>query len=222
MFVGLDGFRHGWVAVRLHESGARDLAFLGALRDILAWPFARAMVDMPIGLPDSGNRGCDEEARHLFGKHWPRVFTGARRWILDCSTQPEANEKAAAMEQQGVSAQLFCLGDKLRETDLLVREVGQHRILETHPELVFQRLNDGRPLPKKQTPEGHALRRKLLEADGFYDLDAWLAQRLGKGAKPDDVLDACACAIAARDRSAKVPIGDPQSDAFGLRMEIHY
>src|ERR1700743_1715249 len=46
MFVGLDGFRRGWVAVRLHDDGAHDIVFLPELRGILAWPFARAMIDM--------------------------------------------------------------------------------------------------------------------------------------------------------------------------------
>lgn len=222
MFVGLDGFRRGCVAVRLQRDGTRDIFFLRELHEILAWPFARAMIDKPIGLPDAGNRGCDEEARRLLGPDWARVFTGARRWILDCATQAEANAKARTAKQDGVSAQLFCLSAKIHEVDLLVRGQGQKRIRETHPELVFHRLNRGMPVPRKKSAAGLALRRRLLKANGFDKLDAWLEKRIGTGAKPDDVLDACACAIAARDSRHRLPVHFARTDAQGLRMEIHF
>jgi predicted RNase H-like nuclease len=87
---------------------------------------------------------------------------------------------------------------------------------------VFWRLNGCQPLAGKKTAQGRAARRALLEQDGFRDLDAWLERRLGTGAKPDDVLDACACAIAARDDGHRVPVKDARIDDEGLRMEIRY
>lgn len=150
------------------------------------------------------------------------MFLGARRWVLNCTSLAEANRVARQRGQKGVSAQLLCLRAKIAEIDRLARRLGQDRICETHPELVFRRLNDGMPLPPQKTAQGHALRRKLLKDQGFDDLDPWLARRRGTGAKPDDVLDACACAIAARERRAKLPKTDPRIDASGLRMEIHF
>jgi predicted RNase H-like nuclease len=220
MFIGLDGFRRGWVAVRLHKDGARDIRFLPELRGILDWPLARAMIDLPIGLPDADNRGCDEAARAVIAPHRSRVFLGARRWILDCGSPADANREARRREQKGVSVQLFGLRAKMAEADLLVQSNGQERLCETHPELVFRRLNGGRPLAAKKTAEGHALRRRLLEADGFDALDAWLESRRGTGAKADDVFDACA--VAARDSRDRVPARNPRRDALGLRMEIHF
>lgn len=221
IFLGLDGFRNGWVAVRLHGP-KRDVHFLHDADEILAWPFARAAIDMPIGLPDDGNRVCDVDARKLIAPHRSRVFLGARRWILDCRSSSHSNREARRRGQKGVSAQLFGLRSKMAEVDALVQHVGQDRIRETHPELVFRRLNGCKPLPAKKTQEGGTLRRRLLEADGFDKLDAWLEERLGTGAKPDDIFDACACAIAARDAFAKVPTANPLVDSRKLRMEIHY
>ena len=43
---------------------------------------------------------------------------------------------------------------------------------------------------------------------------------LQAGAKSDDVLDACAVAIAARDAVGSVPEGTPPRDAYGLAMQI--
>lgn len=220
-FVGLDGFRGGWAAVRI-EGRRRTLEFPDRVERLLDAPFARAAIDIPIGLPEDGNRGCDEAARALIAPHRSRVFLGARRWMLSCATLAEANREARRRAQKGVSAQLFCLAPKIAEVDALVRRVGQDRIRETHPELVFWRLNGRTPLPPKKTPDGHARRRALLERAGFDALDEWLARRIGTGAKPDDILDACACALAAREGRHKAPATGARTDGRGLTMEIHY
>lgn len=220
MFVGLDGYRGGWVAVWIGERESR-IEFIPAIDSILDKPFKRAMIDIPIGLPLDGYRGCDEAAREFLAPHQSRVFLGARRWILDSPSLAEANREARRLEQKGVSAQLYCLSRKIEEVDRLVRKAGQRRIRETHPELVFRRLH-GKSLPSKKTPQGHTVRRAILENAGFRELDSWLQKRLGTGAKPDGVLDACACAIAAKDGRDRLPARDARSDDDGLRMEIHY
>ncbi|NGX98010.1 MAG: DUF429 domain-containing protein, partial [Candidatus Afipia apatlaquensis] len=70
---------------------------------------------------------------------------------------------------------------------------------------------------------GARLRRVLLKRDGFAMIDTWLNEtRIGQGAKADDVLDACACAIAARDFSARLPEGDAPRDSSGLPMQIWF
>lgn len=220
-FVGLDGFRKGWVAVSI-DGHARSIEFLDSLDRLSDKPFRRAAIDIPIGLPPDGNRGCDEAVRTLIAPHGSRVFLGARRWILECRTLAEANREARRRGQKGVSAQLFCLMPKIAEADRLVRRLGQEKIWETHPELVFWRLNGNAPLPSKKTPQGHAMRRRLLERDGFEELDTWLDSRIGTSAKPDDVLDACACAVAARDGRYKVPTERVRTDRCCLKMTICY
>jgi predicted RNase H-like nuclease len=88
---------------------------------------------------------------------------------------------------------------------------------------VFFRLNDGKPLPKKKSEEGDLFRRHLLERQGFRDLDAWLSvKRIGTGAKRDDVLDACAVALAARDVAKRIPEEAPPIDAYRLPMQIWF
>ncbi len=96
-------------------------------------------------------------------------------------------------------------------------------IREVHPELVFLRLNDNKPLPSKKSEEGDLLRRHLLKRHGFSDLDEWLSgARIGTGAKRDDVLDACAVAIAARDVAERIPQGTAPIDAYRLPMQIWF
>ena len=88
---------------------------------------------------------------------------------------------------------------------------------------MFLRLNGEVPLPPKKSEEGDTLRCRLLGQLGFRAIDRWLNEaRIGTGAKRDDVLDACAVAIAARDPKGCLPDGTPPLDAFGLPMQIWF
>ncbi|GLH79272.1 hypothetical protein SSBR45G_41810 [Bradyrhizobium sp. SSBR45G] len=220
--LGLDGFSRGWVAVAI-EGDARSISFPADISTALAAPFARAAIDIPIGMTDDGDRACDQLARDQLAPHRSRVFTGARRWLWEDYTDPdEANKEASRRGQSRASRQLWHLGRKIMEVDAFVRAHRDGDIREAHPELVFLRLN-GAPLPSKKTEEGAALRRKLLVAAGFAVIDDWLTRaRIGTGAKPDDVLDACAVALAARDCAGSVPEGKPPRDAHGVAMQIWF
>ncbi len=100
----------------------------------------------------------------------------------------------------------------------------QARVRETHPELIFQRLHGGASLPSKKSHDGMRLRRRMLLDRGFASIDAWLGERIGAGVKPDDILDACACAWAAKEASAerRLPKRRQAPDAKGLKMEIWF
>jgi hypothetical protein len=64
---------------------------------------------------------------------------------------------------------------------------------------VFWRLNGGEPLAKKKTDGGRAQRVALLKPLGFDQIENWLSWRHGTGIGRDDLIDACARALAARD-----------------------
>jgi len=220
--IGLDGCRRGWIAVEVGPL-SRAIHFVASLDEVPRRPFDRLAIDMPIGLPDRGERACDIEARALLRPHGARVFTGARRSLWDYASQADANRALRARGEAGVSAQLWNLRAKIREVDAALTPALRARVIEAHPELTFLRLNGGRPLPSKKSAEGLAMRRDLLLRDGFAELDVWLMRwRKGKGAKPDDVVDACAAAIAARDARHVLPAGEAPRDARGLAMQIWY
>ncbi|KTS42491.1 NUDIX hydrolase, partial [Methylobacterium indicum] len=110
---------------------------------------------------------------------------------------------------------------RIREADALLRTRPelQARVYEVHPELAFQGLNGGTPLPEpKRKPAGAALRRDLLTRAGLpADLP------VPKGAKPDDLLDALAAFAVARAiaKGHGVPYPDPpERDAHGLPAAI--
>jgi predicted RNase H-like nuclease len=219
--LGLDGFSKGWVAVLL-DGDLHEIRFCRDVAEALSIGFDRAAIDIPIGMTDDGERACDLLARERLRPHSSRVFTGARRWLWTEFSDPDrANEDARRRGQKRVSRQLWHLGPKIMEVDRFVQANGKHDIREAHPELVFLRLNAGKPLPSKKSEEGLRLRRRLLKREGIGAIDKWLTnERISTGAKSDDVLDACAVAIAARDAAGCVPEGAAPCDAYGLPMQI--
>ena len=218
-YLGLDGFRFGWVAVWIDDRGQHGFDYAPGLMRLLAMPNARAMIDMPIGLKPSGYRTCDLHARELIG---PAVFLGARRDLWTFSDMAAANRHYWEREGKGrgISAQLWNIRDKIRDVDAIMTPTGQATIGEAHPELIFWNLAGRVRLATKTSAEGREQRIALLVQRGFTRLPKWLTQRHGTGIGRDDLIDACACAAAARDSTARV--GGDEIDPRGLRMEINY
>ena len=221
--IGLDGFSRGWVAVLL-DGDSQNISFYRDIAGALSGPFDRAGIDIPIGMTEDGERACDLLAREKLRPHASRVFTGARRWLWQEFSDPDqANLEALRRGQTRVSRQLWHLGRKIMEVDAFLRTHPPIDVCEVHPELVFLRLNGSKPLPAKKSEEGDALRRRLLKRQGFRAIDRWLNEaRVGTGAKRDDVLDACAVAIAARDPKGCLPAGEPSLDKYQLPMRIWF
>lgn len=221
--AGVDGCRGGWIAV-LHDRAADAWQVAVAARWSDLPPADRVAVDMPIGLPDGGRRGCDFAARALLGpRRSASVFIGLRRPLLGFATYPEANAWAKA-DGSGLAKQAWFLLPKIAEIDRAVAPGDQDRIHECHPELAFLRLGGGPIVESKRTPAGVAIRAALLSAAGVpvATLREGLERRR---AAVDDLLDAAALTLTAgriADGTAIRLPADPPRDARGLRMEIWY
>jgi predicted RNase H-like nuclease len=218
-YVGIDGFRGGWVAAWIDGEADCGFDYSSDLSRLLADPYKRVMIDIPIGLKSSGHRRCDVAARAWLGAS---VFLGARRNFWDFSDQASANRHYWQQEgsRMGISCQLWNIRDKIREVDEFMTPARQETIQETHPELIFFRLNGQVRLESKKTAAGRKQRIGILRQQGFRKISHWLMRRHGIGIGRDDLIDACACAIAARDANAA--LGEGERDLRGLRMEINY
>jgi len=222
--MGVDGARGGWIGVRRRSQGLPEVVVAPRWHEL---PVADVVcVDMPIGLPDSGRRGCDLAARALLGPRRSSVFLDLRRPLLGFDDYAAALAWAKA-DGAGFSKQAWNILPRIAEIDRSVGPVDQDRVFETHPELVFMRLGGEVPMEHaKRTAAGAAERRAALEAAGFAGLDGLLAGLDRRKAAADDLLDACAlawCAGAiARGEGRRLPEGEPPRDARGLRMEIWY
>jgi len=245
--VGVDGCPGGWIAVWQDDGEPAVLVFPAFAGLIAAFPEdAIIAVDMPIGLPEfSGQGGRSPEAlvRPLLGQRQSSVFSIPSRQAVYAETSPfttvaewyaahrRASEVAVRTSDppRGVSIQAFGIFGKIREIDTLLRERPDlaERVIESHPEVAFMRLNEGAPmaLPKKVkgivNPAGMAERKALLRRHGCEQ--AFLDRRPPAGAKSDDFLDACCMMLVAGRirRGEAVSYPDPPGrDAHGIPVAI--
>ncbi len=188
-YLGLDGFRGGWVAAWIDDDGQHGFDYSASISRLLSTPYTRAMIDMPIGLKMRGHRNCDLRARELVGAS---VFLGARRNLWKFPDQASANRYYWQHEGRGmgVSCQLWNIQDKIKEVDDFITPERQATIGEAHPELIFRKLADGIRLDGKKSARGCEQRVHLLAGRGFVRLSKWLTQRFGTGIGYDDLIDA--------------------------------
>lgn len=222
VFVGIDGSRGRWVAVGLDRDGTFSSAVLSnSLRETVSrFSSARVFaIDVPLGLPDSGARKADLEAKMLLGPRRSTIFMAPPRPVLLCKTYKEARERAVELTGKSISAQAFALRHNVLEAEALAMD---ERVFEVHPELAFRSLTGRVVLTSKRTWNGAVERQAALSSVGIT-----LPAQLGEaGDVPvDDVLDAAVCAWVARriglGESESVP-SEPELDVSGRPVAIHF
>lgn len=247
--AGVDGCKAGWVAVIRRDAGTMPEAMVfSAFSELLAAlpDDAIVAVDMPIGLPDfsgRGGRGPEALVRPLLGQRQSSVFSIPSRAAVYADTAEftdldawyaahrRASEVAFKTSEppRGVSIQAFGIFSKIREIDALMveRPAMRERVIESHPEVAFWRLNDERAmsLPKKikgrVNPDGMEERKALLARVGHER--GFLDRVPPRGAAEDDFLDACAMMLVAdrhrRNETRSFPT-PPGRDSYGIPVAI--
>ncbi|WP_135305303.1 DUF429 domain-containing protein [Haloarcula amylovorans] len=192
---------------------------------------ARILVDIPIGLVESGDpvRRCDELARTVLGPRSVAVFDPPVREATRKRRYSTANRVHERKSGQELSEAAFARREGIAMCDELLREVPEAAavVRESHPELCF-RAFAGEPLEyPRETAGGYAERMRTLVN---YDRDAApLVQRVaeatdGHDVTVADVLDTVALAYTARpaDGDLRTLPSEPPTDAAGLPMELVY
>ena len=223
---GIDGCPAGWVALGAAAGEPLQDATLQcfvapsieSLMEELTRKYSQPIVvaiDMPIGLPQrSGWRPCDLKARQALGARRASIFPVPSRSDLQATD-------FAQLKGSGLSIQAFNLFKKIRQLDEWMDPERQKFCRETHPELVFWRLNQGQTLESKRTAVGAQQRREIVSAS---------LPQIGKlqrvsGCRPDDLLDAAALLLAAwrlQHSQENCAFDSCQLDDRGLSMEICY
>jgi predicted RNase H-like nuclease len=221
-FLGVDGSRGRWVAVALGKDGHFQSALLAdSLREIVASYRTAAVIaiDVPIGLPESGQRQADLEAKMLLGPRRSTIFAVPPRPVLAATTYAAARERALELTGKSISAQSFALRHNILEAEHLALD---DRVHEVHPELAFRALSGRVLLSNKRTWRGAVERQEALAK-----VEITLPSHLGSAgdAPIDDVLDAAVCAwVATRIASgsaSSVP-AEPELDPTGRPMAIWF
>jgi predicted RNase H-like nuclease len=224
-FAGVDGCKNGWlVASATQDLTQVELKVYKDFASIVADNYTVIAVDIPIGLPDSGARLCDQQARQVIGPRRSSVFPCPIRPTLEAPSYSEACSVGRRIDGRGLSQQAWAIVPKISEVDTHMSPEIQKRIIEVHPELCFWALNGERPLQHhKKSVDGIAMRRSLLAAKG---IDANLLHaRPPRGAAIDDVNDAMAALVTAvlfhQGQGKRLP-PQPPTDSRKLRMEMWY
>jgi len=228
--AGVDGCRTGWLRI-CRDPASGELAF-----DVVETPEALltreprpalVALDIPIGLPATGSRQCDVEARSLLGPRRTSVFPAPLRPALRAASREEASAITARIHGKRVSIQAWAIHPRIRAVDrwLASDPLARCAVREVHPEVSFLEWNGGRPMRwSKKTRDGRAERCALATA--------WLGEEAlrrardelpRKGVAPDDILDAIAALWTAHriaEGTARTLPASPPRDETGLPMQI--
>lgn len=159
VIMGVDACRAGWLGISMDvHSRQLEAHVFGSIDELFAQTTGTIAIDIPIGLPDSGDRGCDKAARAALGK--PRscsVFCAPIRAAINAGTHLEATRITKARDKRGVSAQSWGIFKKILAVDACLRASKElrQRVYEVHPEVSFwawNRFRSMRESKKKGSP----------------------------------------------------------------------
>jgi predicted RNase H-like nuclease len=221
MIAGVDGCGDRWIAVVDSGDGRTEIRPPVSLPELLECRELELLVmDIPIGLTDSGPREADLLARQFLGKRGCCVFPAPIRPILDCGSWEEACRVRFAVEGKKISKQMFGILDKVREVDAALRRLRSGNIFEGHPEVSFALMNNGSPLLiGKKKSAGRDYRTELISRC-FSGASEKLSEHRHHR---EDILDAYALLWTAKrikSNNARTFPSDHKPDRLGLRMEI--
>jgi predicted RNase H-like nuclease len=234
LFVGADRCSGAWFAVAFGREGFDHAAVydeVGTIWMRYEGVAQRILLDVPIGLVESGSEGreCEPLARQVLGPRRSSVFTPPVREATRKRRYRAAKRVNERKTGKGISKQAFAISEAIAEVDDLLQAVPEARdvIAEAHPEVCF-RAFAGTPLEhSKRTAAGYAERMRALagfDRDAPVVVQAAAEATAGAVVRVDDVLDAVALGYTARPGPGELRSlpTDPPTDAAGLPMRMVY
>ena len=234
LFVGAVWCSGPWLAVVFDGTELDHAAVYDGVGDV--WlryeeRAARLLVDVPVGLVESGQEGrsCDSLARDLLGPRRDAVFHPPTREATLKRRFPAANRTHQRNTGRELSRAAFDASEALAAVDELLQELPEARDIvgEAHPELCF-RAFAGSPLEfPRDVAAGYAERLRTLaehDPDGPVTVQRVAEATDGAAVAVADVLDAVALAYTARPGAGTLRSlpSDPPKDAIGLPMRMWY
>lgn len=235
LIFGIDATRLGWIGAGIGKNKG-EIYFYKKFADLIKKisSQSRILVDMPIGLADKNiafypQRPCDAAARKLLGKKHSSIFSPPCTEALYEKNYTDASQVNFEILGKKLSKQSWNIIPKIREVNafLHLNPEWRGKILESHPELTFQFLNNNHPLlHSKKKKEGIIERIHILEK--HYPAAGNLFERFLKdnsvtsNANKDDMADALCLAVLNYTRGDNLQnISDKYpEDSLGNRMGI--
>lgn len=230
--VGIDACKGKWVAVCISDKGFEVDKF-DTIGDVCkSYPDCDTyLIDIPIGLPESRDEiRPDMLVKKELGRKGSSIFPVPCRQAVYADDKARARELNISALGKNLSEQSIGISKAIRQVDefLQVNPEWKNRLLESHPELCFSKLNGNQPImEKKTTSEGHNNRLEILRR--YYPAaDKVIEKFLSDGPnrkKTDDVVDALCLAVMGRlilENGCRRFPEKPTMDSTGLLMQIVY
>jgi len=208
-WLGVDWAGGCWVVVRYGEDAliTTEPSILNIWHEYGNKESIHAIVvDIPIGLPSSDSRVCDQEARDRLGSRRNTIFPIPHRDVVEADDYDTARE----LNNNSLGSQSWWLFPRIREVDVFLQHhpAALEKTYESHPELCYYELSKEQ-LKSKDTESGIDARLAIIDdviddSAGFYDTVRTIVQDRNSGAewhdrisktRRDDVLDAAILAI---------------------------
>jgi predicted RNase H-like nuclease len=115
--IGLDGCRGGW-AVATSENGVVSFSVIERLDGLDLTDVARIFIDIPVGLPETGQRTCDLKLREKLPSYLKSsVFQCPVRDAVFAPDYTEARRISIDKTGKSMSIQAWNICPKIREAD---------------------------------------------------------------------------------------------------------
>jgi predicted RNase H-like nuclease len=208
-WLGVDWADGCWIVVRYGEEPlvTTEPSILNVWHEHVESDSVRAvLIDIPIGLPNSGSRVCDRKAQDRLGNRRSTVFSVPRREVVETDDYDTARE----LNNGSLGSQSWWLFPRIREVDVFLQRnpAALKKTYESHPELCYYELA-GEQIDSKDTKSGIDTRLSIIDemtddVPKFYDEVETVVRdredgaewhnRISKGRR-DDVLDAAILAV---------------------------
>ena len=232
-YVGVDGCPAGWFAIWciVHPEGQPSedesigYAIFNDISDLMSVmnDARRILIDIPIGLKVDAPRQLEARLRKLLGPKRSSVFPVPVRSAVYAANYEEACQLNVKGVGKKLSKQSWNICGKIRQVDqyLIEQDSARQILLESHPELAFQRLSGKALAHGKKTRAGIDERLEILGyySTGFSDLFSQILVATKRASLArDDILDAMALLLSAIN-CEQLPFEAEQGfDAIPIRM----
>ncbi|TWH59351.1 putative RNase H-like nuclease [Desulfitobacterium sp. LBE] len=230
--IGIDACNGKWVAVHI-SNGEFDVRKFSTIDEICdAYPNCDSyIIDIPIGLPESkADLRPDLFVKKLLGKKGSSIFEVPCRQAIYSENKVDARNHNIEVMGKSLSEQSLGIAKAIKQIDefLLKRPKWKNKLVESHPEFCFSKLNNDRPiLEDKKTPAGQNARLDVLRR--YYPhanqiVEKFLAD-VPYRKKADDVIDAMCLAVIGKEmieKGIKTIPENPAQDSRGIIMQMVY
>lgn len=226
--VGIDWMKPYWLAAEIcgNEISVRKLAHISEINNYFLDADA-VLIDIPVGLPENSTEDAarpDREARDILpANRKSTIFPVPCRQAIAMDEYTGTSAENERILGRKLTSQSHGFSKMIRQVDeFLVSDTWwQNRIMESHPEVAFQRLNHGVGLRfSKHTEEGIAERVSILQSYGVDPIPLF-AEFSAK--QYEDVLDAVCLAVTAKlgcENGFQTIPENPVCDSRGLKMQM--